>query len=298
MPFLGSIAALFTSSCWTLSAVGFSNATSQFGAQVTNRLRVVLALVALVAINTILYNDPIPFGAGTARWAWLALSGIIGLAIGDAFLFSSYRHVGPRLGLLLLSLAPIFSSITAWLMFGETLSLLQVLGIAVALGGISWVVLARGERTDTSDHDWRKGILYGVLAALCQALGLVFSKQGLSDGFPPFAATLMRMLAAVAGLWLLAVVQGQAGRTIWAVRDHPIGLRWAIFGAVFGPVLGVTASMLAVQNTEVGVASTLMALSPVFMLPVSHFYYREKLGWQAAVGTGLVIGGVALLFLA
>ena len=280
-----------------MSAVGFSNATSVLGSQVTNRLRVVLALIALVVINTVLYGKPIPFDAGLERWGWLTLSGVIGLALGDAFLFSSYRHIGPRLGLLLLSLAPVFSAVIAWGLFGETLTFMQMLGIAVTLGGISWVVLVRGEENGQSKHDWRKGILFGILAALGQAAGLVLSKQGMGDNFSPFAATLIRMIAAVASLWIVALFQGQAVKTVQTVIANPKGLRWAIFGAFFGPVFGVSASLLAVQHTAVGVASTIMALPPVVMLPISYFFYKEKLNWQSILGTLVAIGGVALLFL-
>lgn len=297
MPLLGEFSALFTSFCWAMSAVGFSNATSVLGSQVTNRLRVVLALIALIVINTVLYGKPIPFDAGLERWGWLTLSGVIGLALGDAFLFSSYRHIGPRLGLLLLSLAPVFSAVIAWGLFGETLTFMQMLGIAVTLGGISWVVLVRGEENGQSQHDWRKGILFGILAALGQAAGLVLSKQGMGDNFSPFAATLIRMIAAVASLWIVAAFQGQAVKTVQTVIANPKGLRWAIFGAFFGPVFGVSASLLAVQHTAVGVASTIMALPPVVMLPISYFFYKEKLNWQSILGTLVAIGGVALLFL-
>jgi drug/metabolite transporter (DMT)-like permease len=297
MPLLGEFSALFTSFCWAMSAVGFSNATSVLGSQVTNRLRVVLALIALVVINTVLYGKPIPFDAGLERWGWLTLSGVIGLALGDAFLFSSYRHIGPRLGLLLLSLAPVFSAVIAWGLFGETLTFMQMLGIAVTLGGISWVVLVRGEENGQSQHDWRKGILFGILAALGQAAGLVLSKQGMGDNFSPFAATLIRMIAAVASLWIVAAFQGQTVKTMRIVIANPKGLRWAIFGAFFGPVFGVSASLLAVQHTAVGVASTIMALPPVVMLPISYFFYKEKLNWQSILGTLVAIGGVALLFL-
>lgn len=280
-----------------MSAVGFSNATSVLGSQVTNRLRVVLALIALIVINTVLYGKPIPFDAGLERWGWLTLSGVIGLALGDAFLFSSYRHIGPRLGLLLLSLAPVFSAVIAWGLFGETLTFMQMLGIAVTLGGISWVVLVRGEENGQNWHDWRKGILFGILAALGQAAGLVLSKQGMGDNFSPFAATLIRMIAAVASLWIVAAFQGQAVKTVQTVIANPKGLRWAIFGAFFGPVFGVSASLLAVQHTAVGVASTIMSLPPVIMLPISYFFYKEKLNWQSILGTLVAIGGVALLFL-
>ncbi len=280
-----------------MSAVGFSNATNVFGSQVTNRLRVALALIALIVINTVLYGKPIPFDAGLERWSWLTLSGVIGLALGDAFLFSSYRHIGPRLGLLLLSLAPVFSAVIAWGLFGETLTLIQMAGIAVTLGGISWVVLVRGEENGQSKHDWRKGILFGILAALGQAVGLVLSKQGMGDNFSPFAATLIRMIAAVASLWIVAAFQGQAVKTVQTVIANPKGLRWTIFGAFFGPVFGVSASLLAVQHTAVGVASTIMSLPPVIMLPISYFFYKEKLNWQSILGTLVAIGGVALLFL-
>ncbi len=297
MPFLGEISALVTSFCWAMSAVGFSNATRVLGSQVTNRLRVVLALAALIVINGVLYGKPIPFDAGLERWGWLALSGLIGLALGDAFLFSAYRYIGPRLGLLLLSLAPVFGAFIAWAFFGETLSMVQILGIAITLGGISWVVLVRDENDTTNQRDWRKGVLFGILAALGQALGLVLSKQGMNDGFSPFAATLIRMIAAVASLWILALFQRQAARTVRAVIQNPRGLRWAIFGSFFGPVFGVSASLLAVQHTAVGVASTIMALPPVIMLPISYFFYKEKLNWQSILGTLVAIGGVALLFL-
>ncbi len=296
MAYIGELAALFTSLCWALSAVGFNNATRQFGSLITNRLRVVLALLALLAINAIAYGKPIPFGAGAERWGWLAISGIVGLAMGDYFLFSAYKHIGPRLGLLLLSLAPVFGALIAWLLTRETLTTMQMIGIIVTLAGIAWVVATRPGENGQQDHDMRKGILSGILAALGQAAGLVFSKQGMSGDFPPFAGTLIRMIAASASLWLVAAFQGQAGATVRIIQKHPAGLRWAIFGAAFGPVLGVSASLLAVQHAEVGVASTLMALPPVFMLPISYFIYKERLTWQTVLGTLIAIGGVALLF--
>jgi len=293
----GELAALFTSFCWTMSAVGFSNATLRLGSQVTNRLRVVLALIALVVINAVLYGKPIPFDAGLERWGWLTISGLVGLALGDAFLFACYRFIGPRLGLLLLSLAPVFGTVIAWQVFGETLTPLQLAGVVVALGGIGWVVFARREATGQGQRDWRNGVFFGILAALCQAVGLVLSKQGMAGDFSPFAGTLIRMMAAVASLWALAVLQRQAGSTIRTVRANPQGLKWAVFGAFFGPVMGISASLLSIQHTSVGVASTIMALPPVWMLPISHFFYHDRMTWQSVAGTLVAIGGVAMLFL-
>jgi drug/metabolite transporter (DMT)-like permease len=297
MPNIGEIAALFTSFCWSLSAIGFTKSTQQVGSQVTNRIRVVIAMLVLILINLVLYGQPIPLHAGVSRWAWLGISGIIGLSLGDAFLFQAYREIGPRLGLLLLSLAPVFGATIAWIFFGQTLTLLQIVGIVVTLGGISWVILARPK---AGDENVRKvtgrGVLFGTLGALGQATGLVFSQQGMTGGFSPFAGTLIRMLAAVVTLWILALFQRQAASTVTAVLRQPEALNWIAFGALFGPVIGVSSSLLAVQYTEIGVASTLMALPPIFMLPISFFVFKERFDWQAVAGTFLAMAGVALLF--
>ena len=298
MDFIGEAAALFTSFCWSLSAIAFTRSSQQVGSQITNRVRVLLALLALLLINAVLYGQPIPLHAGTSRWLWLGISGIIGLAVGDAFLFQAYREIGPRLGLLLLSLAPIFGAGIAWVFFGQALSLLQVAGILVTLGGIIWVVLVRPEQGNGQVHKvTSRGVLFGILAALGQATGLVLSQRGMAGGFPPFTGTLIRMIAGVVTLWVVAAFQRQAGLTLGVMRKNPGALGWVAFGALFGPVMGVSASLLAVQHAEIGVASTLMALPPVFMLPISYFVFKERFGWQAIAGTLVAMAGVAVLFL-
>ena len=297
MPLIGELAALFTSFCWSLSAIGFTKSTQRVGSMVTNRVRVLLAMLLLILINAILYGQPIPLHAGAARWAWLSVSGIIGLSLGDAFLFQAYKEIGPRLGLLMLSLAPVLGAAIAWIFFGQALNLIQITGMVITLAGISWVVLTRPtEQADNVHKVSGRGVLFGTLAALGQATGLVFSQQGMTGNFSPFAGTLIRMFAAVLTLWLVAGLQKQAGPTVAAMRQQPAALGWVAFGALFGPVLGVSASLLAVQHADIGVASTLMALPPVFMLPISYFVFKERFGWQVVAGTLIAIAGVALLF--
>lgn len=298
MNFLGELAALATSFLFAMTALIFTKTGRMVGSQVTNRMRLTFALVYLMILNVILFREPLPLSAESSRWIWLSLSGIIGLSLGDAFLFQALISVGPQLGSLLLSLAPIFGSVMAWVFFGEVLTALQITGIVLALAGIAWVVTSHEEPPNTPHGHTRRGVIFGVLAGLGQAVGLVLSKQALAGDFSPFQANAIRMLAAVIFMWAWTAFDGQIRGTFAALQVKPEVLPWLALGAFVGPLLGVSASLLAVQHAEVGVASTLMALPPVIILPISYFVFKEKVGWQAILGTFLAIAGVAILFLA
>ncbi len=295
--YIGEIAGIATSILYAINAVFITQAGQKVGSVISNRTRLVFALIYLIIINLILFHQPLPFDAGSSRWTWLSLSGVIGLALGDAFLFQSYLSIGPRLGMLLLSLSPIAGALEAWAFFGETLRAGQIIGIALTLAGIVWVILEQGNgKTQISRHALI-GILFGLLSAVFQATGYVFSKQGMSGDFSPFQGNAIRMLAAALALWIFTAFQKEVGKTFSTLKENPSAIKQLAIAALIGPVLGVSLSLLAVQHAQVGVASTLTSLSPIFMLPVSHFIFKERLGWQAIAGTLLAMAGVAILFL-
>src|SRR5512147_2824053 len=206
MKFFGEIAALATAFLFAMTALIFTSTGRAVGSQVTNRMRLTFALIYLVILNIILFREPLPFSAGSSSWLWLSLSGVIGLSLGDAFLFQSLISVGPRLGSLLLSLAPIFGSIIAWIFFGETLTALQITGIVLALAGIGWVVMSHEEPADTTHGHTKRGVFFGVLAGLGQAIGLVLAKQGMFGEFHPFQANVIRLFSAVLFTWAWTVL--------------------------------------------------------------------------------------------
>ncbi len=298
MDWIGEIAALATSFFFAFTSLIFASAARLVGSQVTNRVRLIFALTYLIILNLILFHEPLPFSAESSRWIWLGLSGIIGLSLGDSFYFQALISIGPRLGSLLLSLAPIFGSLIAWIFFHETLTLLQITGIAIALAGIGWVVMSHEEPPNTPHGHTKRGVFFGMLAGLGQATGLVLSKQGMFGEFSPFQANAIRMFVALLLTWTLTFIQRKAGSTVATLREKPQAIRLLALGALIGPVFGVSSSLLAVQHAEIGVASTLMALPPVILLPISYFVFKEKLGWQAVAGTVLAIAGVTVLFLA
>jgi drug/metabolite transporter (DMT)-like permease len=299
--FLGELAALGAATMWSISAIFFTISGRRIGSVVVNRVRLALAVLFVGVTHWLLFGTPFPTGADPYRYLWLAISGVIGLVIGDSLLFQSYVLVGPRLGVLMLSLAPIFSTLLAWALLGETLTPLELAAIAVALGGMSWVVLERGRGgadQSISRGDYIRGILFGAGAGFCQAAGLVTAKRGLVGDFPALSGVMVRMTVAMAVMWLLAGLQREIARSIRAPLQDRIAGRAVVIAALIGPFVGVWLSLIAVQSALVGVASTLMAMTPVISLPLVHWLYHEQVSRRAVAGTLVAMAGVAAMFLA
>ena len=303
-PNLGEIAALLTALCYSISSIFFTFAGRKYGPLVSNRLRLVVAILLLGSIHWFVYGSPLPYNAGLDRWFWLGISGIVGLAIGDLFLFQTYISLGPRLGLLFLSLSPALASVLAWLLLGESLSAGNILGIALTLAGIAWVVLETNNKEKTTmgfnvaaPHTMRgKGIIAGLIAATGQALGVVFAKFGLKNNFPALSANVIRMTAAFLALWLVTIIQRQVISTVQQANYQRSGMLYILGGAFFGPLIGVSLSLFAIQNTNIGIASTIIALPPIFLLPIGYFIFKEHISLRAFAGTLIAVVGVGLLF--
>ena len=299
--YVGEIAALLTALCWSFGAIFYTVAGRYLGSVTINRLRLLLSLIFLTAIHWLLLSTPLPLGAAPGRWVWLGLSGIIGLTLGDILLFQAYVWIGPRLAMLLKSLAPVFSALLAWLFLAEALTFGQITGIVLTVGGVSWVVLERngeGQQAAGAGQRYGWGILFGLGAAITQAAGLITAKKGLDADFPALSGHLIRMLVAAIAIWGVALWQKQVRVTVEQLVSRPLAARHFIIGTVLGPVAGVWLSLVAVQRAPVGIASTLMALVPIFMLPIGYFVFKERFGWPAVVGTVVAVAGVGLLFLA
>ena len=298
--YIGEIAAILTSLCFSFTSTFFTLAGRKVGSVVVNRTRLLVAVLLLGVTHWILQGSPIPLEAGGQRWFWLGLSGVIGLVLGDAALFQAFVMIGPRLSMLVMSLVPVISTLLAWIFLRETLSPLQILGILLTLGGISWVILERNgaARHTPLGRAYFIGLLFALGGATGQALGLITAKFGLYGDFSPISANMIRMLAAAFTLWAFTLLRRQARPTFASLKGHPLARRNIFLGSFFGPFLGVSFSLLAIQQAPVGVASTLMALPPVFLLPISYYVFDERFGWQAVAGTLIAVTGVAILFLA
>lgn len=300
---MGELAALVTSLLWTFTSIFFTLAGRRVTSSVVNRVRLALAVLYLSLAHLIVTGQLWPLDAGPSRWLWLGLSGIVGLVLGDAALFQAYVQIGPRRTQLVMTSAPVIASVGAWLLWNERLTPAQVAAMAVVIGGIAWVVSeprpANGEHRFPGDSDhriYRLGLLLALGGALGQAGGLLLAKQGLGGGFAPLSATMIRMLAATAAIWLLAGAQGRV-RSTWQRLQDRRALLLIASGALVGPFLGVWMSMVAVQRAPLGIASTLMALTPILLIPISAWIFRERVTGRAVAGTAVALLGVTLLFL-
>jgi len=293
--YLGELAALGASVSFAIGTSLSALAGRELGSTVLNRIRLVMASLLLMLTHWLLLGSLWPSQLATEGGLWLALSGVVGLVIGDAFLFQAFVLVGPRLPMLMMSLAPILAALQAWLILDEVLSLQQMLGILITLAGIGWVVLDGNNLQHRTPH-YHRAILFGLFGAIGQASGLVLAKNGLLDGFSAVSGNLVRMLAAAIVIWSLTFLQGQLKPTITTLNGNWKGLGLAMLASIFGPVVGVSLGLYSIQHTSIGIASTLMALPPILLLPIGYFVFKDRFGWGAVAGTLLAMFGVGMLF--
>lgn len=293
---IGELAALGTAGCWAFTGLFFAEAARRVGSLRVNLLRLPIALVMLSAALALT-------GSGFAtlrreRLAYLAASAIVGLVAGDLALFATLRRIGPRLASLLMALAPLFATWTGALFLAEKPGRTALAGMALTLGGVAWVVSEkRGNDGDPATFERGRALALGVFAAACQGVGLVLAKLGMAGEVPPLTATWVRIGIAAATIWLLTVVTGRVAGL--EVGPSLRSAAWPVLGgAFFGPFAGVWLSLMAAKLTDVGVAATLMATSPVLIIPLVMAAEHYRPSARALVGTVVTVAGVALLFAA
>lgn len=310
MNHLGEIISLIVAVSWTVTALFADKASHRLGSMSANVLRLTMAILFLGLLLWVTVGHPYPVYASGQAWWWLALSALVGYVFGDWCLFNCYLSIGARFGQLFMTLAPPMAAIAGWAILGETLSWKSMLAMAVTLSGIAISILSRGEGHKVHLTLPFKGVLLGLGAGLGQGVGLVLSKVGLqyySEAIPadapklmadmlPFASTMVRAVVGAMGFLALMALQRGLPRLRTAVRDR-IGMRYALIMTLFGPVLGVSLSLMAVQYTNAGIASTLMALTPVFILFPYAFIYKQRIKFREILGVAVSMTGVALFFL-
>ena len=294
MPFqshIGEIASLLTAVCWMLSAIFFEKAGRRTGSLSVNIIRIFLGILFLGITTLFTRGMFFPMDATAYNWLWLGLSGIVGFFLGDLFLFKSYILIGSRTSQLVMSLAPMITAVIGWFFLQEILSLKSIAGIVVSVTGIMIAVAGKNLKLNIP----LRGFLYALGGALGQAVGLILSKKGMGD-YDPIAATQIRAIFGFAAFALLVTFVGRWRRVFMTLRDNT-GMKAITIGTVFGPFIGVSLSLYAVQHTETGIASALMALTPIFIIIPTAIMFKEKITARQVIGALISIGGATIFFL-
>jgi drug/metabolite transporter (DMT)-like permease len=295
IPFFGEICGLLTAMFWSGSSLVFSAATVRVGSVLVNISRLIFALGFLVPVLLVLGCDT---ALNRAQLVYLGTSGVIGLAVGDSFLFRAYRHIGPRIAMLVMSASPAIAAVLAYVVLDERLPVLGVVGVVVTLTGIAIVVNERRLGPAHTTEGLASGVLFAFLAAITQGVGLIFAKLAFLEGtINGFVATALRISAALLVLLPVMILLGRVTHPVRTFANDRKALGLTLLGSVLGPFLGISASLMAVAYTTVGVSATLMATVPIIMLPMVRIIHKERLTWGAIAGAFVAVGGVVMLFL-
>lgn len=322
MEYIGEIISLGVAFSWTIAALASEVASRRLGVFVMNVWRMSLALVLSLLLCRLTMGHALPIYAGGDAWLWLLASGVVGYFFGDYCLFNSYLTIGSRYGQLFMTMAPMFAAFAAWVMIGQTLSWKSLLAMAVTLAGIALSILSKGEGRKISIQLPAKGILFGIGAGMGQGVGLVLSKIGLdhytrdvpADVLPavinylPFSSNLIRCIAGLVcfGTWYLVsqhMAEHRPGadaappKTIRASLHSRTGLIAMLIAVFSGPFIGVGFSLMAVQYTAAGIASTIMAITPIIILLPSRYLFHQPITLKGVVGAVISVVGVSLFFL-
>jgi drug/metabolite transporter (DMT)-like permease len=292
---IGEIAALATAFCWTITALAFETASRKVGSVAVNIIRLVMAVLLLGAFSWFRRGMFLPMDANADMWFWLILSGLVGFVIGDLFLFEAFILIGSRLSMLIMTLVPPITAALGWLMMGEQLSWLNIIGMSMTLSGIALVIFQKHSGKNSRLKYPLKGLFFAFLGAVGQATGYVLSKFGMGN-YDPFAATQIRVIAGIFGFAILISFFRRWGAVNNAVRQkNPMLL--ILLGATFGPFLGVSFSLLAAQNTSTGIAATIMAITPILIIPPTLIFYKQAVSWKEIIGAIISVAGVSLFFI-
>ena len=311
MQYLGEIISLAVAVSWTATALFADVASHRMGALRLNLVRMGLSLLMLAALLWVVTGVPYPAFADGDTWFWLVLSGLVGYVFGDFCLFNSYVVFGSRYGQLFMTLAPPVAGIAGWFMLGEALSWKSWVAMAVTLTGIAISIMVRsGESHKLALKLPLKGVLFGIGAGVGQGVGLVLSKIGMehySAALPPdapasmglmmpFAGTFIRAVAGLAGFLVILALRKELRSVGNALRDRR-GMTFATLTTFFGPFVGVSLSLMAVQYAQAGIASTLMALTPVLIILPYSIMRHQKVSVKEIFGALVTVTGVAMFFL-
>jgi drug/metabolite transporter (DMT)-like permease len=302
----GFLAAIGTLLSWSVGTLAFTQAARRIDPGLLNKTRLMLAVIGTGLIACVAYGHwpwELVTMPSASAWLWLTLSGIVGLTIGDFFGFTSLMILGARRQSMVGTVAPIFALGGGWALLGESVSWLGVAGTALTIGGVMWSMSSVEERNDVRREGYgsfSKGLLFAIGGAACQGFGLVLAKLGMqssigTDTIPPFHAAFMRMVAGFASIYVFDRLRRAPAVRMSQAFSNAEAVRPMLLGAVSGPILGVSMSLLAATSLGAGLAQTIFSMVPFVVMAIAAFMYGERIRLRIVVGALVAVLGVIIL---
>ena len=291
--FIAILAAL----CWAIASLISADVTRKIGGLAFNRIR--LFSVSIMLISCTFYLDTW-WTINQEFLVTILLSGIIGIFLGDTLLFIGLQKIGPRRNNVLFSLAAPFTVVLNIIFLNEIMSLINLIGCIIVFFGVV-VAIAYGNSRDKS-HRWEivegniyLGIIFGVGAALCQAIGLIMMKPILSMGADPIASASLR--AGISFIFLAftfflnyEIFNQKTSLTLKIISQ-------SIISGFLGMALGMSLLLIALQKADAGIVATLSSTSPIMILLLIWLLTKKIPTFGAWIGTILAIIGSGLIFI-
>ncbi len=295
--YLGEIAALLAAICWTSTAILFEITSRKIGSVAVNILRLIFAFIILCFYTFITRGLILPVDATSSTWFWLGISGIIGLFIGDIFLFEAFALISSRVAMLIMSFVPLLTVFFGWFIIDEKLTIINILGILLTVSGVLVVAFHKNEdgKYQLKSKFSKKGLIFAFIGAIGQSMGIIFSKIGIGN-YDAFASNQVRMIIALP-FFILITTYLKKWKDVKQAFYSRRTLGLVVIASILGPFAGITLSLIAVQNTTTAIASTLMALVPVLILFPSVIFLKQKIKLLDIIGAIISFIGVTLFFL-
>lgn len=291
--YLGEIAALSAALLWAISSVIYSRLGLQIPPLQLNFYKGIVA-IALIVLTLLLQRTTL-VDISLTTIIWLLISGVVGIGLGDTAYFAALNSLGARRTLLLETSSPPMGALLALLLLGEYLNQSAWIGILLTIFGIAWVISERNPHDRQSIS--RQGIIWGLLAAIAQAVGAVISRFALiQSDINPLESTLIRLVGGtiiVLGLLLYSTPKRTKTRYTWRLAWQSLGI--VAIAATGSTYLGIWLQQISLKFAPTGIAQTFLATSPLFVLPIMAFQ-GEKISWRAIFGAFISLAGIALMF--
>lgn len=302
---LGYLLAFLAMLASSLSNFPFTDAARKWGSVALNHYRLVIAFIVLTLLTMVIDGIGIGelfSGPTLTQYIFIGLSGILGLAVGDYFGFHAMSILGVRLSSIFNTIAPVATLLFGLLLLGEGMSLIGLTGMAISIGGMIWFLTsgAKEDRPPESKHgSMGKGILFGILAGLCQGFHIVIAKKGFLDGgyhITPLHATWIRIFIAMVTYYAFTIARGRLHKdVIIIVREGKDIITKVTLATVWGLVLSIVLAMWSITLCKVAVAQTILSLIPIILVPLTFLVYKEKMAAKSMIAAAVSVAGVMVL---